>query len=594
MNEFNQLAGRRKWLPVAITLLAFVALGVSSYLTWATWQKSTVVGCTGASLVDCDEVLSSSGSTWLGIPVSLLGAITYLGILAVVWPAVLRGGWLMTALLTLAMMAAGAGVWFIVSQAFIVQHFCMYCMTVHVCGLLICTAATLLIRGEGAAPNIEHMRSFFTDDAPAREPAGGTALQPVIASVLASIGLAALIGGQMFFAPAGMEVVEDIPLPVHDAPVDSVAGIPDDDEESTVEPAAEPSIASLPEQSAERDDSVETADLFGEPAVATAVEVAEDLSSTIAEDHTNASTVTEDIAETTPPSDEEVAPAEPAGEAVFASDELSSGPSGRETPAPTAVAPADGTIVLGNGLGGRSFEELFGEPPGDTILPAEAQTQAPLPAEAQTQAPTAAAAPRKFRVRHLRHEIDVEAGPVLGNPYGSRRLVEMLDYTCPHCRKLHPFIEAAVERYGDQLGVVIYHVPLSRKCNQQVKIEHASHANACDYARLAYGVWKLAPAKFAEYHDWLMTGERAPPVYDAKRKAMELAGSEVLTDKSIEIESSQRVGVFAADLDVLQVGLPALIYDAGIIKGLPNSQDEWFRVLEQRLGLTPRATTPLN
>lgn len=584
MNEFNQLAGPRKWLTVAITLLALVALGVSSYLTWATWQKSTVVGCTGDSLVDCDEVLSSSGSTWLGIPVSLLGAITYLGILAVVWPAVLRGGWLMTALLTLAMMAAGAGVWFIISQAFIVQHFCMYCMTVHVCGLLICTAATLLIRGEGAEPNIEHMRSLFTLDAPAREPAGGTTLQPVIASVLASIGLAALIGGQMFFAPAGMEVVEDIPLPVPEAPVEVAAETPILEEEPTKQAAAEPATAPTADEPPQRTDSVETADLFGEPAVATAVEVAEDLSPTTAEHHSNASAVTEDIAEATPPSDEEVAPAEPAGEAVFASDELSSGPSGSETPAPTAVAPADGAIVLGNGLGGRSFEELFGEAPGDTILPAEAQTQTP----------TAAAVPRTFRFKYLRQAVDVEAGPVLGNPYGTRRLVEMLDYTCPHCRKLHPFVVAAVKRYGDQLGIVIYHVPLSRKCNQQVKIEHASHANACDYARLAYGVWKLAPEKFAEYHDWLMTGERAPPVYDAKRKAMELAGSDVLTDKSIEIESSQRVGVFAADLDVLQVGLPVLIYDAGIIKGLPNSQDEWFRVLEQRLGVTPRATTPLN
>ena len=82
VDEQFQLSGTRKLLAIAITVLAIVALGVSTYLSWVTWQQSTVAGCTGGSLADCDEVLSSSGSKWLGIPVSLLGAVTYVGILA--------------------------------------------------------------------------------------------------------------------------------------------------------------------------------------------------------------------------------------------------------------------------------------------------------------------------------------------------------------------------------------------------------------------------------------------------------------------------------------------------------------------------------
>jgi protein-disulfide isomerase len=194
-------------------------------------------------------------------------------------------------------------------------------------------------------------------------------------------------------------------------------------------------------------------------------------------------------------------------------------------------------------------------------------------------------APRLFRFKYLSREIDAAANPVIGNPYAPHRFVEMMDYTCPHCRKLHPFIKAAAKRYGDQLGFVIYHVPLSRKCNPLVKIDQPGHRNACDYAKLAYGVWKLAPEKFAEYHDWLLTGERAPALYAAKRKAMDLVGDAILLDKSIATESNRRVGESATELEHLKLGLPVLIFENGVVKGLPGSEQEWFQMLEERVGL---------
>jgi uncharacterized membrane protein len=516
VDEYIQLSGTRKLLAVSITALALVALGVSSYLTWVTWQQSTVAGCTGGSLADCDEVLSSSGSKWLGIPVSMLGAVTYAGILALAWPAVVRGGWWMTALLTLAMMAAGAGVWFIGNQAFVVKHFCLYCMTVHVCGFVICTLTILLLRATPQGASYDHMRSFFAaEDAAAAEMPGASPLQPVIAAGIASVGLAALIGGQMFFAPSGMEVVEDIPMQVVEGPtVEEVA--PNGEATETVGPES--------------------------------------------------TQVAEEEKEAAPETGSEPEPVEPEDEAVVATDES-------EDEAPLEVeSPADVTSESS----GQSFEQLFGEAPGETHLASQASTTVEVP--------------RVFRFKYLKRDIDVGNNPVLGNPYAHSRLVEMLDYTCPHCRKLHPFIKKSVERYGDQLGFVIYHVPLSRKCNQLVKVDQTSHVNACDYARLAYGVWKLAPDKFADFHDWLMTGERAPPLHEAKSKAMALAGGNVLTDRSIEIESSRRVGEHAAELEPLKVGLPLLIFDAGIIKGMPDSEKEWFQMLEQRFGVRPAAS----
>ncbi len=489
MIELSHLSETRKLLAVAITVLALVAFGIASYLTWVTWQQSTVAGCTGGSTVDCDEVLSSAGSKWLGIPVSLFGALTYAGILALVWPAVLVGGWAMTALLAIAMLAAGAGVWFIGTQALVVQHFCLYCLAVHTCGLLICTAAFYLIRGAASEKSYDHMQAFFGGSEGTTHGAmQSDVYQPLIAAVVASLGLVALIGGQVFFAPASMEVLEVVPLEVVEAPGASTEETPIEEtarvEQEQTEPAANPVIVT---------------DEGEEEAV---------------------------VDEAVP--DEESPP--------------------------------------------EKFEIVDG---GETATSSESTEM------------VSGDAPRFFRFKYLGREIDAAGNPVIGNPYAPRRFVEMMDYTCPHCRKLHPFIKTAVERYGDQLGFVIYHVPLSRKCNQLVKVDQASHQNACDYARLAYGVWKLAPEKFAEYHEWLLEGKRVPAIYAAKKKAMDLVGDAILLDKSIAIESNRRVGESAAELEPLKIGLPVLIFEGGVVRGLPDSEQEWFQMLEARMGVKP-------
>jgi protein-disulfide isomerase len=307
--------------------------------------------------------------------------------------------------------------------------------------------------------------------------------QPLIAAGIASLGLVALIGGQVFFAPATMEVIDVVPLEVVQAPTASTEETPG------VEPATD-----------------------------------------------------------------EKAPQEPADVPVVVTDET------------------EGEVIAGEEAAPEKLEVING---------GESATSAPSTDSAS------GAAPRFFRFKNLAREVDAAGNPVIGNPYAPHRFVEMMDYTCPHCRKLHPFIKASVARYGDQLGFVIYHVPLSRKCNQLVKVDQSGHQNACDYAKLAYGVWKLAPEKFAGYHEWLLEGERPPAIYAAKKKAMELVGDAILLDKSIATESNRRVGESAAEFEPLQVGLPVLIFEGGIVKGLPKTEQEWFQMLEERVGVKP-------
>ena len=76
---------------------------------------------------------------------------------------------------------------------------------------------------------------------------------------------------------------------------------------------------------------------------------------------------------------------------------------------------------------------------------------------------------RIIKLNELPTPIDVSEYPLLGNPDAPHVFVDMLDYTCSHCRTLHQFTKKTLERYDGQIAFVIYHVPLSKKCNPHVK-----------------------------------------------------------------------------------------------------------------------------
>ena len=459
------MSGRRKILASLISLLAAIALGVSAYLTWVTWQSGTVAGCTAESLLDCDDVLASKWSKWLRLPVSLLGGLTYLAILGLCWPAAQRSdGLAMPGLFALAMLAAGSAVWFVGLQAIELQHFCLYCLTVHCCGLLVGVLALLLFLDRSDGSDVEQMRSMLgvaSEDYEDEMTEAGEApsAKRLLASLsIASVGLVALMGGQLLSEPIEampMEEVEFQPL--------------------VIEPAEEPS----------------------EPVV-------------IATDLPKESFVEEGLPDTV-------------------------------------------DSILGSGLG-SGFSS----------------------------------GPRRVVYKAIPEGVEIGSVPVMGSIEAPHILVEMMDYTCPHCRLLHPHLRAAVERYGDQVGVAILHVPLSKKCNQYVQKDWPGKKNACDYAQLAIGVWKLAPEKFEEYHDWLLESEKVPNVAKARRRAIQLAGNKVLLDKKVKAETGKRLTKQATMLRRLKTGLPVLLLENGALRGVPKESEKLFEYLESKLGVEAR------
>ena len=483
--------GRAKLFLALIAALAVVALCLSGYLSWTTWSAGSMAGCTGDGLIDCDHVLASHWSKWLGLPVSLLGSLTYIGILAACWPAARHSqGLALSILLTLSLMAAGSAVWFIGLQIVVLQSFCIYCMAVHTCGLSIGVLTLFFVREATAGSKDDQMRALLgvaNVSQPSNEQseiATQYRLYPLVAMGIAAVGLTVLMGGQYFFQPAGL-VLER--------------------------------IAKAPASS--------------------------DIESTVAET-TSAG----------------VGDAAPAGDLAADRGEMSE-------PAEIGFdSNTDGPDNLAS------------------IVDKDHPEKSSTPTE---EVPSSAS--RLIAFNGLSEPVDVYDVPVLGNPEAEHVLVEMMDYTCTHCRHLHHHVHAALERYGDQVAFVVYHAPLSKRCNPHVQRDRPVHVHACDYARLALGVWKLDQTKFVEFHDWLMESKKAPSVFEARQKAMKLVGEKILLDKALKADLFRG---FASNSDVVKEvrsGLPLLLSEDGIIRGYPKNEGEWFMFLEELLGVEPLA-----
>ncbi|MBU6427083.1 vitamin K epoxide reductase family protein [Patescibacteria group bacterium] len=131
MTNLNQLLTRPlRRLPVsAVVFLLVVALAGfvdASYLTIEHFQGA-IPPCslTGG----CETVLSSPFSTFLGIPVSLLGALYYLTILICAF-AYLEGKheWMMRFALWFTVFGLAASLWFVYLQVFVIHSYCVYCI----------------------------------------------------------------------------------------------------------------------------------------------------------------------------------------------------------------------------------------------------------------------------------------------------------------------------------------------------------------------------------------------------------------------------------------------------------------------------------
>lgn len=467
-NSQGARADQGPGLAIARVLLTVAAMA-ATYLAYVSLSNGPVAGCGSGS--GCDKVLQSRWAYWFGIPSSLPAVAVYLGLIVATMfaqsraaaPEIRRRAWMLT--VALSVVIAGAALWFVGLQAFVIKAFCKFCMTAHLCGL---AGAIACLR---STPVGTH-----TDASRPQQPTSLRLPRPAFLqfAVLGLAGIGVLIAGQLLVEKK-RNVVKAIPLL-------SATNI------SIQLPSA------------------------GNP------------------------------------------PAPPTT------------PTNLTQPTATAA------------------------PPATTPTTSIAATAATSPHTQSSPPPSAAGSPRLFPLYGGEFVLNLNEVPMIGPSNAPHIVVSLFDYTCHHCRALHPMLREAQRRYSNELGIVSLPMPMSTNCNPAILRNFRAHLLACDYARLGLAVWRVDRDAFHRFDDWLFEPEHPVPPEQAKQFATDLVGAvrleSALNDPWITslIHTNGRL----YHTNYLKVGnsqMPELMIGSSINFGPLPSTDELVKLLRQHLGL---------
>lgn len=180
-----------KWL-VWTRLLLLISVAGALYLVVVAFHNGPVAGCGPGS--GCDKVLSSRWAYWLDIPVGVPAVVVYLALLAsTFWITSRRtaddrrAAWMLA--IGLSVVIAGAALWFVGLQMFVIEAFCKFCMLAHVCGF---AAAMLCLNNIpfAANPNMPAWSGKSSEQGVPRK-----AFAPLL--MLGVVGVAGLAAGQL-------------------------------------------------------------------------------------------------------------------------------------------------------------------------------------------------------------------------------------------------------------------------------------------------------------------------------------------------------------------------------------------------------------
>ncbi len=187
-------------------------------------------------------------------------------------------------------------------------------------------------------------------------------------------------------------------------------------------------------------------------------------------------------------------------------------------------------------------------------------------------------------------QIKLEAVPMMGPPGASNIIVCLFDYTCPHCRALHPILAQTQSQYSNLLGIVCLPMPISTNCNRHLPSRIHSVPDACEYAQLGLAVWRANPAAFRQFDDWMFTGARPQSLEKAREIASQLVGGDklnaALSDPWVNEQIQTDCDIHLANWNVIDTPImPQIIMGHAISAGPLNSVEHLEVLLNQHLGL---------
>ena len=200
-------------------------------------------------------------------------------------------------------------------------------------------------------------------------------------------------------------------------------------------------------------------------------------------------------------------------------------------------------------------------------------------------------APRTLSLYSNQFLIKFDDVPMIGSPDSPHIIVYLFDYTCPHCRAVHPILVQACQQFSNQLGVVCLPMSLSPQCNPFIP-RVTSHAtpNSCEYARLGLAVWRAKPEAQRQFDEWMFATVKPPPLEQARDYAAQLVGEDklksALADPWIQQQILTDCRLHHANwLAVDSSAMPQIIMGDAVSSGPLNSVGHLVILLNRYLGM---------
>lgn len=125
-------------------------------------------------------------------------------------------------------------------------------------------------------------------------------------------------------------------------------------------------------------------------------------------------------------------------------------------------------------------------------------------------------------------QLRLEDEPLIGAPGAERALVLMVDYACPHCRRLHQLARQLQAAAPDRYVVAVLPTPIHPSCNPHMTEAPERFAESCELARCSLAVFFAEPDVWPDFDEWLFREERTRNKKEAFERAESLIGPNVL------------------------------------------------------------------
>lgn len=199
-----------------------------------------------------------------------------------------------------------------------------------------------------------------------------------------------------------------------------------------------------------------------------------------------------------------------------------------------------------------------------------------------------------------RLKLQTDQHPIIGPVDAEQTVVEFFDYTCKGCRKLHRILKESKHEFPESVSFLLLPTPLHPDCNPAVDTEKVSdtHKYACKLGRLGVAVWRVAPDRFAEFHNWMMEGETAPTLDDALNHAVTIVDPLRLKAAVNDAQVTDRIKLYCQVYAAMRrqndkVGLPIQLLGNRPVVGVPDTREEAVQLYRDFFaGRAGKATPP--